>query len=396
MFIAIFFLSFFFSSFIQILSSCLLGISSILLIASSAKFRHPNSYAVIGRFLAGVTHGLVFHTVLIHSGELGIRNIRQLIIRPIGVSMLIGTALHYIIYLILGTSDNHFVLPGIISVVLSVIALILSFVFTYESVPWLIRCGNNPTLALQTWLILQNEPSVANDSLLIQEFNDLKKEIEETDRLSPNVLSDGNVGALLKCIGVRILAAFVSSPAIYALITLAENKDTFSLAGIIIRLFFAILWLYFLIDKLRKDEGAIPIIIVLGLELIIANVCYIFDWSNWFTYILWHLILYVLLTLPIFDYMGHIYLSELFPFAKKDWSVAYVLIIEYVVHILLIAAAVFVPWHSSHLVLLVFGTIMTALGFALYGVVNENELFMLREDRRTLRRASAAGTTINS
>lgn len=329
-------------------------------------------------------------------GELGVRSIRHLIIRPIGVAVLLGTAIHYIIYLILDTNDNHFVLPGIISLVLSVIALILSIVFTYESVPWLIRCGNNPTLALQTWLILQNEPSVASDSPLIQEFNELKKETEETNRLSPNVLGDGNAAALLKCIGVRILAAIVSSPAIFALITLAEHTETFSIIGIIIRLVFAILWLYFLIDKLRKDEGAIPIAILLGIALIVANLCSIFDWFNWFTNYLWHMVLYILLTLPVYEYMGHVYLSEVFPFAKKDWSIAYVLIIEYVVHILLIASAVFVPWQSSHIVLLVVGGIMTALGFTLYGVVSEREMLMLREDRRTLRRASAIGITINS
>lgn len=367
----------------QILCSLLLAIGGALLIASEASHGRANKYAVIGRFLAGVTHGLVLHTVIIHSGEMGTRNTRRLVMRPIGFCILIGIAAHYAIYKIMNHANDHFVLPGIISMVLAVVALALSLIFTYESVPWLIRIVNNIPLALQTWLVLQNESDTNPQSRAVQNFLDLKQEIEEADRLSKNILRNRNIGILFKAIIIRILAGIVTNPAVFVLITLAENKDTFdTFVGIIIRVLFAIIFLYIFFDKMTKNKDNIWAIVWLGIKLVVLNVCYMVEWSNWGTTLLWYLTLTSFyIAPPIFDYTGHVYLSEVFPFPKKDWSLANVLIIEYSVHIALIGVAMFIPIHQAHVELLAIGALITVLGLIVSILANEAELLMLREER---------------
>lgn len=333
--------------------------------------------------MAGVTHGLVLHTVLLHSGEVGIRNTRQFIIRPIGFAILIGTALHYALKEFLQLHDSQFVLPGTLSLILSTIALLFALLFTYESVPWLIRCGNNVTLALQTWLILQGESNAAAASHLVREFDDLRHNIETLDSLSANILTNGNAVALIKCSFVRILSAIAMSPITFVLITLAENKETFDVfLGVLLRILFAIIFLYLLFDRISKDADSISGVILFGLEIICSNTCFILQWANWFTHLLWYCTLVSFLIAPtIFDFVSYVYLSELFPFCKKDWSIAIVLILEYLVHILLIFIGAFIPLQYCHLTLLAIGGSITGLGLAIYCAVRENNLLMLREDR---------------
>lgn len=338
---------------------------------------------MVGRFLAGVTHGIVLHTVIIHSGEMGTRATRRLVIRPIGFAMLLGTAVHYIIYMIADRDTDHYMLPGIISLVLSVIALILSLIFTYESVPWLIRIVNNIPLALQTWLLLQNESDANPQSQAVQNFLDLKQEVEEADRMSKNILTNRNIGVLVISIIVRVLAAIVSSPAVFALITLAENHDTFDvLTGVILRVVFAIVFLYVFFDRMTRKKDNIWAIVWLGIELVALQVFFLLAWSNWATKFVWYCALASFYIVPpIFDYTGHVYLSEVFPFPKKDWSLANVLILEYAVHIVIIGVAMFVPLSNAHLVLLTIGATVAVLGLIVSQLVDEAELLMLREER---------------
>lgn len=355
-----------------------------------------NKYAVVGRVLAGITHGIVLHTVLIHSGEMGTRKTRRFIIRPIGFSILLGTALHYTIYRIFDRHGDHFVLPGIISLVLSVIALFLSFVFTYESVPWLIRIVNNIPLALQTWLVLQSESDANPQSQVVQNFLDLKQEIEEADRMSKNILTNRNATVLIKAVIIRILAAIVASPAVFALLTLAENKDSFPVStGIIARVIFAIVFLYLFFESVSRNKDNIWAIFWLGVKLVILNICFILTWSNWATTVVWYFTLASFyIAPPIFDYTGHVYLSEVFPFPKKDWSLANVLIIEYIFHIVLIGIAVFIPLHNAHIELLTIGVVVLVLGLIVSRLVDGAELLRLREER--VERALSAATTLRA
>lgn len=337
----------------------------------------------MGRFLAGVTHGLILHTIIIHAGELGIRSIRQLVIRPIGVTILVGIAFQKCLFDLLPANDSYFLLPGVVSLVLAVAGLILSFTFTHESVPWLIRSGNSDNLALETWLALQDEPAANPESRIVREFYDLKADIEAQSQTNRNVLADGNIKSLFKCTLVRIISALVMSPALFALITLAEHRDTFSvLNGVLLRVLMALVFLYFLVDHLSKDADSILSVVWFGIKLVFLNVSVIFEWSNWFTTLTWYCTLASLVIAPpVFEFLGHIYLSELFPYSKKDWSVAIVLIIEYIVHIALIAASIFVPLASSHNIMIFFGAAMIILGLAAGRLVTEKELLTTHEER---------------
>jgi hypothetical protein len=360
-----------------------------LLITSNTKFVSP----IVGRFLAGVTHGLVLHTVLIHSGEMGIRKTRQFIIRPLGFAIIIGMALHYSIKELLQMQNDQFILPGTLSLILSTIALVFSFCFTYESVPWLIRCGNNVTLALQTWLVIQGEPDAVTASHLVREFDDLRHNIETSDNLSANILTNGTAIALIKCSFVRMLSAVTISPMTFVLITLAENNDTFDVfLSVLARVILAIIFLYFQFDRISKDADCILCVILFGIEIILTNICFVSQLKGWLMDLLWYCMLVTFLIAPtIFDFVSYVYLSELFPFRKKDWSIAMVLILEYLVHILLIGFCTFVPLQYGYMALLGIGVIITALAAVIFCTVNVNDLLMLREDRHaTLPRRDSA------
>jgi len=196
-------------------------------------------------------------------------------------------------------------------------------------------------------------------------------------------------------LAIRVVIVSVSNVTLAAIFSLAERQASYDVLTIVLlRMLFGFILVYVLIDTFKSKTGIYINLRILGVEVLFINICVILNWSNWFTDFVWlsALIVYAMFLLG-FELMGHIYLSEAFPFVKKPWSIAFVLVIEHIVHIGLILLGICIPLEDTHYLFIGFGFAFIILStLELY--LPDEEIIRLREEREAERRKSETTTTI--
>lgn len=353
----------------------------------------------LGRFIAGIAHGIVYQTIIIHSGEIAVREVRLLIIRPICVSPLVAMciAMAYIKYFYPEAEVQEkslYLYLGFITFFYAVVALIAAPIYTTESVPWLLQNGNNETTAFQTWLKLQDkdEANINENSPIKREFDELRAAVNDEKRANDkHIFGERNLKKILVAVSTRFIIVTVYNIGLFAVFSFAERQKTFDpFAIIMLRLILGLIVVYIEIDKLNADTETYRSIVGFGFELFLLNIFAILEWSNWFITVLWMLTLLSFATIPVpAEFQSNVYLSEAFPFLKKTWSITIALIIEYLIHIGYIVITLNVPFHCTHYLQIGFSVVLMIFPWIQRRFLSEQKMMTTREERKEARQLAA-------
>lgn len=160
---------------------------------------------IVGRILAGFAHGFTYIALVSHAAENAASDYRGRCLASINTVILFGifafTILQYSsLYMIDITGDR---LIGICALAFSVVAMIFTPFFTYESSAFLLSHGRDEK-ALRTMIVLRSETiatwTINND------FQEMKMMVNEDQMHGRNIFADGNVSPLLIMCGVKLLA----------------------------------------------------------------------------------------------------------------------------------------------------------------------------------------------
>jgi Sugar (and other) transporter len=185
--------------FIQFYSLGFYAISGILTIIS------PTEALTIGfgRMLAGIAHGCIYITAIVHAGEIAVKEMRGYLLASLHVSLYTGMFIYSVITA--NRSQNTIDpnrLTGIITLVY-VIAGGFSYFFAHESPVFLIQ-RNRDGDAKQTMMQLRSE--TVETTTLNANFLELKAMVAEDERLSSSIFRDRNWRPLLIMTALRLLS----------------------------------------------------------------------------------------------------------------------------------------------------------------------------------------------
>lgn len=375
-------------------------ISGILYIALNEDYLA----ILFGRMLGGIAHGILYVTIVSHYADNTIAEMRGRTVSSIGV-IFNSTAVFVALFnlnnngLIDVSSAYSDQLTGILTLVWSIVGLAINYFFTRESVPFLLRRGQEQD-ALQTLMRLRNEstdtPSIRN------EIDDMRQLVNQAKIENQNIFSNGNVRPLLLVTMLK-LQAFLTNNAIFNFfliiivqVMLVGNSAIF--VGPVFLICFRIL--AGLVPLLAGDSfsrkwfltssGSISGILlgVFGILLMFLNT------EVGFVVLL---AFFQLLVGFGIDPMNHVITSEAFAINKRAWSIAFVTSIEYILQLIAIVVLYNIVVTDTAIYVIVLGSailIATLAGFIYFLLPETCNLSILQcQDvhRRPNHRSTANG-----
>lgn len=313
---------------------------------------HPDTL-IPGRVTAGISHGLVYYTTLVHTSETASKEFRHFVVLNIGftfgISILVVSVISLSSYNANGLQAN----TAITTLIYAIIGLINNYVYTQESPIYLLqqqrlRDGDDTEIngtaaieAYETFRVLQRQRMSCLESQ--RRFAELKAYVSNEHRLSGNILADGNqhVIVLATCIRLATVLSF-NLGLVFLTISMEQlvfSADEAQMLRISFLAWFVCGTLTIFVTYRRRNclylcalafgivSTANLIILIIGTKRFIEL----------FVYVLAAMLgAYVLcVSLPL-DILGGIFLSEAFPLSKKRWSIAIALCLESVAHLILI------------------------------------------------------------
>lgn len=356
---------------------------------------------VCGRFLAGLSHGLVYITVITHASENAVKEFREILILLIGGSMNFSYVLAAIVF---QPIDRVFLSESFIfigSIVYAFLGLFLVLLCSVESVPYLVRNYCTESEALKLLAELQqksvNHRTVYQDYLTIRKMCDDELMIYGKSSFK-RVFSKGNFRPIIFCSYGRIISVLALNLPVVTIILIflreciedlmpdtgyasavavrnvsaaaattaaatrvIEEIETSFLAGLYnheIQLVITA-WCAFGISTVAVlylfDKKRLLYFICCGLGIILV-VCGFAHAINDVLATVMHLCLIGFFNYTTFamDLFGHGFLAEAFPTALKSVSIAYVMSIEHFLHIFLIFLYMVTWFHDRIVVSMIF------------------------------------------
>ncbi|KAJ6636028.1 Solute carrier family 2, facilitated glucose transporter member 2 [Pseudolycoriella hygida] len=322
---------------------CLLVVSSILFVA----VKHQTAI-IVGRCLAGFAHGIIYNATITHAAENAVKQIRGMVLSSINCTILSGifmsTVLRAITTPYIFESDNmdNNMIVGICGLILSILGIVSTTFLTYESIPYLLRRGNEPE-AVVNLMMLRNESYMTPN--LVEDLNEMRTMVLQDKEENMNVLANGNASAMGKMMVLRVLATLTSNYLINSLliimIMLLLQSQSYYMAPVILSgsRFAASFIPVFSTDLFKRKihltvSSVTSGTLMLALAIIFASVDIFLSTTYWVPAALC-IVTQIFVSLGI-DPMQHLLLSEAFSTSTKPWSIAWVTSIEYVLQILFI------------------------------------------------------------
>ncbi|KAL1380177.1 hypothetical protein pipiens_003620 [Culex pipiens pipiens] len=309
-------------------------VASVLLIAL------PDHIASVAfaRILLGLAHGMAYLVVLIHGGEVCIKELRGLNMAAVNLCIMIGVMTHGSLSptSTYGQDIGTNRLVGILGLVYVVLGGFLALFLTYESPVFLIQRGRDAE-AIQSMIKLRNESTESWE--IRNDYTEFKTMLQEDEETSPSILQDGNTRPLLLLILCRIASVVSFNFAINLVRLNILDKlfgvDNYSFSAIVvltIRLIVGTVFL-FVIDKFgRRAPMTLStftsgfILTVLGMIFMVAD------------HVTRDVLIAIMLTYEVVASAGvtmvpDVYCSEAFSTKKKAFSIATTQIVENVLQI---------------------------------------------------------------
>lgn len=297
----------------------------------------------IGRIIAGFAHGFTYIALVSHAGENAVTNFRGRTLASTNFFITLGIFLFTLLQYSASNSVGITVerLIGIITLVLSAVAIILIPFFTYESVAFLFYHGKDQK-ALHNMVVLRSETS---ETVQIQhDYQDMRMMVTQDRLQSINIFSEGNVRPLLLMSGVRLLAFFTNNRLINAaqivvgvivLRTLPLYVTSLILASS--RVIIAIVPMC-VTDSIRRRLQFIISGLLSGSFLLLFGILAVsLFWFASSSYVLVAIfIIFQCVTSFGVDPLQDVLMGEAFSLRKKIWSITFITVCEYGLHAIFI------------------------------------------------------------
>lgn len=310
-----------------------------------------NSVLFSGRFLGGLANGLAYLTVITHSAENAVNQIRGVILR--GIGYVLAFSLFIAGFTTNGTIENDIdseCIMGYLNLFYSILALVLAPILTIESAPFLLQQTNDgrtvaerEALVIATMVKLRNEtgetPKIRHD------FTEMKHQLNEDELDSRNPFNYKNIRPLYIVTGVRVLSVCAKNLPFTVLImgffNHIVNPERFSLYMLFLllscRFIFGMLTMFF-IDKFERKKYLYISSILCGILLLVTCLIVSNTEENIFqvSFLSYGIIIYFIFASMSIDCVGHVQTSEAFSYATKSWSITISTGIEHIVHMIFI------------------------------------------------------------
>lgn len=291
------------------------------------------------RLLAGIGHGLIYITTIIHASENVIKEMRGRLLSLINFVMIATIFLSTLLYVV-NSSKNNDLIIGILGLVFAVVALLLTPLMPYESIVFLLRRGEDRK-ALANLLKLRGETS--ETAVIQSELQDLTNMLEQDKIISANIFVDRNVRPLFLVTIMRVMAILANNIIINTVMIAGThvlllhhfevNENALILASIRFAVSFVpLIWSDSFLHKTMLNYSTVvssSFTLLVGIMMVaIAGHEIIFYFALFF-------FVQAFSSVGI-DPMQHIIMSEAFSTAKKPWSITFVTTIEHILQIVVI------------------------------------------------------------
>lgn len=300
-------------------------------------------YAIIvARLLAGAAHGVLYVAVLAHSAENAEQNNRGTLLASLSVTLTLGVFFFAVLHYAVATTQAITIdrLIGIFGMVFSALAIIMASLLTYESVPYLLRAGNE-TKALQNMMRLRSESMETQK--IHQDFQEMKLMVSQDMRESRNPFSEGNCRPTMFMTAIKVMAFCgnnwvlnIIQIYIVALVVPGSNQ----LAPLIltaVRLIMSVVTA-FVVDLMPRKLMLAISGGATGVVLLVTGILEVSVTGGGGVYAL--LVFCILHQLTVafgVDPLQHILMAEAFSTTKKTWSITCIAILEHLMHIIALA-----------------------------------------------------------
>lgn len=363
---------------------------------------------IIGRIVAGISHGIVYITIIVHASENSVKEFREILMLLIAGCINCSYILAVIVF---QPIDRIFLSESFLfigSIVYAFIGLFLMLIYTIESVPFLVRHYCTETEAIKLLAKLQQKKitnqTVYQDYLIIRKMCD--DELMVYGNLTfRHLFTKGNFRPIIFCCYGRIISILSLNLPIVTMILiflrnciedmmpdtgidtaalLNNNSNVVSSALSTPASKILIIVESTFVAALYNHEVQLVISVWCGFGACTTAVLYLFDRKRSIYYIccglgslliisgvlhafynilstVMHLCLigYFNYTTFAIDLFGHGFLAEAFPTTMKPISIAYVMIIEHFLHIVLIFLYMATWFHDRIIVIMVVVTILS-------------------------------------
>ncbi|XP_073828818.1 galactose-proton symporter-like [Musca autumnalis] len=296
---------------------------------------------VAARYLNGLAVGLATVTYLIYASELPRNRIRGVCLGLEQFSLSLGIAIQMITSSQWSATSNFSAncLHGILDIILAILAA-GSLVYFIESPVDYIRWSND-TAALECLSQLQPVPSINMDTN--RRLDELKEYVQEQENMSPQELLQHSVVPLIKMIFLRsMLLSFTYSAILTSLLLFTSVVVGISWTPILagcLRMFGSAITLIVVDNLARKIPAVVWLLIMGGLMIpmagIINNSMNLLNTHKMSTVVsIWICIQFFA---GLYSPIGSTFMGEAFPLRTKSFCIAFCVILEQIVQIIIIS-----------------------------------------------------------
>lgn len=379
-------------------------ISASLFYGSSVEKVGWKLSLTFARLFAGICYGMVYVTVFVQTSDNATKEFRQTMVIIIGgviaLSIVFASLCVVNIKIIFETAIKEIDLKNmevtsayaifVTTLFLCFISVVINYLYTHESVSFLLKHNCRDDEAVYVLAKLQGETM---DSVVIQHDFDAIQKMCENDYLEyaeRKIFTKTNRKLMMFAMCGRLTGVLsFSVPVIVtltqflredilesinkkhsdnssrALAELASDQERYqSSVKTVLFIWFVVGYSITIASNICNWKRAFDrVVFITGIIIAFLTVLTpahkSFDWILNFFFIVY----FKILSLPV-DINGYAYLAECFPIPTKSWSIGYVTIVENFVHILLILG----DWEPGHFhfEFFVIGLVLAITGFKLY------------------------------
>lgn len=301
---------------------------------------------IVGRCLAGLMHGIIYNATITHAAENVVKEIRGMLMSTMNSLMCSGvfvsaTLISAVTYGQVGAFNSDRIL-GMFGLAFSMLGILCTTFFTYESIPYLIRRGKD-TEAVVNMLKLRNESALTTK--LTNDLAEVRLMVAQDRQDNQNIFSNGNFSSTGRMIALRMLSSltdnFLLHVIMIGLTVEILEPEYYHISAVVLTStrFGGSIIPIFTTDYVRRKihliaSGVACGLLILALAITMVSVDKFGPKTFWIPATL--CILFQLSASIGISPIEHILLSEAFSTSKKAWSIAYVTAAEYILQMLLI------------------------------------------------------------
>lgn len=299
---------------------------------------------IVARLIAGAAHGVIYVVLLEHAAENAEQRNRGCLISSLNLMLMTGTFLFAVFRYSLTINATITVdrLVGIIGLLLSALAALMATFFTYESVPYLLRIGNDRK-ALHNMMRLRTES--VETMKVHQDLQEMRLMVSEDKLESRNILTKSNCQPLMLMTAIKMMAFCgnnwllnIIQIRIVAFILLPASVDLAPIILTVVRFVMSFV-ATFVADLMPRKlmlaiSGASTGLVLLVMGILEVSVTQRTG-AGAYALLVFCVLLQVTVAFGI-DPLQHILMSEAFSLRKKTWSITSISVLENTTHILAI------------------------------------------------------------